>query len=138
MPATLKGSGTNIHERLIIPFIFIFAYHMRTTTLLKTPFMLICLLLSINLLISQEFYDFSNRDTEQKDVSNSASQTINLNQEQKAGILYNRIPIGRSSFLAKDMIAQKDLDHIKIPPEYRLFTTSIITLTPNHPRYTDK
>lgn len=131
VPASFAGSGLNIHERLIIPFlIFTLSYIKYKNDKLTIIFSLIALLVSMNLVFSQYKYDF-NIYKDYGDYHCRLSE--NGSEYGIKSVITNRAIIGRSAFLAESIIEKKSVDNIKLPSGYGFFSASISKMKPNNP-----
>ncbi|MDC3216544.1 hypothetical protein OAU40_01625 [Candidatus Pseudothioglobus singularis] len=124
VPASIAGSGLNMHERLIIPFVIFSLSAMKyKQDKISIIFTFIGILVAINLLFSQEKYDF--------DIYKDYGQYhCQLSEDGgKYGIksvITNRAVIGRSAFLAESIINKKEVDSVVMPQGYRFFSASIV------------
>jgi hypothetical protein len=131
VPASVVGSGLNIHERLIIPFVILSLSSIQyKDNKIPIIFSLLGLLVAVNLLISQEKYDFENY----KDYGQYHCQL----SENRAdyGIkspITNRAVIGRSAFLAESIINKKTVDSVEMPSGYGFFQSSIVKMKDSNP-----
>ena len=133
VPASIVGSGLNIHERLIIPFV-IFSLSSIQYKDNKIPIIFSCLglLVSVNLLISQEKYDFEiYKDYGQYHCQLSVDRA---NYGIKSPIT-NRAVIGRSAFLAESIINKKMVDSVEMPSGYGFFQSSIVKMKDSNPYF---
>ena len=131
VPASLAGSGLNIHERLIIPFV-IFSLSSMKYKNDKIPiiFTFIGVFVAINLLFSQEKYNFDIY----KDYGEYHCQLSEGGGKygMKSAIT-NRAVIGRSAFLAESIINKKTVDSIELPPGYGFFSAFIAKMKDSNP-----
>jgi hypothetical protein len=131
VPASLEGSGLNIHERLIVPFV-IFSLSSMKYKDDKIPiiFTFIGIFVAINLIFSQEKYDFEiYKDYGQYHCQSSENGG---NYRMKSAIT-NRAVIGRSAFLAESIINRKTVDSIELPGNYNFFQSSIVKMKDSNP-----
>jgi hypothetical protein len=132
VPSSLPGTGLNIHERLIIPFVIFslssIKYKNNNVSIL---FSFLGVLVAINLLISQEKYDFS--IYKNYDKYHCLMSRDGANYGIKSPIT-NRSVIGRSAFLAEQIISRKSIDEIVLPEQYaNFFSASIVKMKDNNP-----
>jgi hypothetical protein len=133
VPASISGSGLNIHERLIIPFlIFVISYIRYEDNKLIIIFSFIGILVAINLIISQYKYDVNiYKDYGQYHCKLSANGA----DYGLKSPLTNRAIIGRSVYLAESIIDNKKVDSIKFPSGYGFFSASIAKMKENNPNF---
>lgn len=131
VPASLAGSGLNIHERLIIPFVIFSLSSMKyKNDNIPIIFTFIGVFVAINLLFSQEKYNFDIY----KDYGEYHCQLAE--EGGKYGMksaITNRAVIGRSAFLAESIINKKTVDSIELPPGYGFFSASIAKMKDSNP-----
>jgi hypothetical protein len=102
VPATGLGSGMNIHERLIIPFLAIFIHVTKEKQLDRRPIILFAGLLLVNIWLFHYYYE-----TKGPDYRNP---------------LLNKEPTGFSMSAAQDIIKGKPVDAI----DSEFFTSGLV------------
>jgi hypothetical protein len=131
VPASLPGSGLNIHERLIIPFLIFLLYEVNINSQsIKILFALIALFVSINLLYSQHISIPDKYRVHSEYTCNSLNGESSHNLKNP---LTNRSPIGRSVFFSEKIVDKENVDDIIIPDLTVLFTASISKYKYNNP-----
>jgi len=119
-PRSLDGSGVNIHERLIVPFL-IFVLFLTKNVSFKPVFVKLNLLIAIyavgNFYISQLNFDYENYD-----------YFSYINTAENNNPLINRMPVGNTIFKARHMINNAHCDTLSYPiPGLQFFASSIVT-----------
>jgi hypothetical protein len=102
VPATVSGSGVNIHERLIIPFFAIFIHLTKAKHLDRRPVVVFTGLLLVNIGLFHYFYESKGPDYRNP--------------------LLNKEPTGFSKNAAQDIINGKPVDAI----DADVFTSGLV------------
>jgi hypothetical protein len=131
VPSSLPGSGLNIHERLIIPFvIFSLSYFKYRNDRIPVIFAFIGIFVAINLLLSQEKYN----PEIYKDYTEYYCQLSERdNKNGMKSVITNRATIGRSALLAESIIDKRMVDSIEIPVGNIFFSASIVKMKDSNP-----
>ncbi len=131
LPASLPGSGLNIHERLIVPFfIFIISEVNINRKWFKCVFSFITLLTAANLLYSQ---DVAINETYRIHSEYTCDSLRGHSGHDLKTPITNRAPIGRSVYFAEKMLNGDPVDEIIIPKDTMLFAASIAKYKSNNP-----